>query len=89
MIAARDKAHDEAMEALELTPARGEYVLVLAGRDPGEAEAERAASFAEIPLADHVAAYEAQGMSRKEAMKAAAKDRGISRREVYQALLGE
>ncbi len=84
-----DTTIDEAMEALELTPARGEYVLVLAGRDPGEAEAERAASFAEIPLADHVASYEAQGMSRKEAMKAAAKDRGISRREVYQALLGE
>lgn len=84
-----DTTIDGALAALSDTPARGEYVLVLAGRDMAEAEAERAAAFTEIPLYEHVASYEAQGMSRKEAMKAAAKDRGLSRREVYQALLKE
>ena len=84
-----DTTIDGALAGLSDTPARGEYVLVLAGRDMAEAEAERAAAFTEIPLCDHVASYEAQGMSRKEAMKAAAKDRGLSRREVYQALLKE
>ncbi len=76
-----------ALKALETVPARGEYVLVIAGRDMAEAAAERAEAFSEIPLAEHVASYEAQGMTRKEAMKAAAKDRGMTRREVYQALL--
>ena len=40
-----------------------------------------------IPLSDHMAHYETQGISRKEAMKLVAKDRGISKREVYSALL--
>ena len=31
--------------------------------------------------------YESQGIARKEAMKLVAKDRGISKRDVYQALL--
>ena len=31
--------------------------------------------------------YESQGKDRKEAMKLVAKDRGVSKREVYQALL--
>ncbi|MBF1257064.1 MAG: 16S rRNA (cytidine(1402)-2'-O)-methyltransferase, partial [Stomatobaculum longum] len=37
--------------------------------------------------AEHVAWYESQGFDRKEAMKKAAKDRGISRRELYHMLL--
>ena len=42
-----------------------------------------------MSLADHVAMYEKRGMDRKEAMKAAAKDRGLSRRDVYNALLDQ
>ena len=41
----------------------------------------------EISLEEHMAHYEQQGMSRKEAMKCVAKDRGISKRDVYQQLL--
>lgn len=33
--------------------------------------------------------YEEQGMDRKTAMKQVAKDRGVSKREIYQALLLE
>ena len=40
-----------------------------------------------MSVKDHVAMYEDQGMDRKEAMRAAAKDRGVSRRDIYQALL--
>ena len=36
-----------------------------------------------------MAYYEEQGMLRKEAMKAVAKDRGVGKREIYQALLEE
>ena len=37
----------------------------------------------------HVSYYEAQGMSRMDAMKAAAKDRGVTKREIYSGMLEE
>ena len=40
-----------------------------------------------MSIADHVDLYISQGMDKKEAMKASAKDRGVSKREIYQALL--
>ena len=52
-----------------------------------EMEAEKRASWEEISIAEHVAMYEQQGNSRKDAMKLAAKDRGVSKRDIYKALL--
>ena len=66
---------------------RGEYVLVIEGRDPEENRREEAARWESMSVAEHVAMYEKQGMERKEAMRTAAKDRGVSRRDIYQALL--
>lgn len=40
-----------------------------------------------MSLEEHMAVYENQGIDRKEAMKRVAKDRGISKRDVYQSLL--
>jgi 16S rRNA (cytidine1402-2'-O)-methyltransferase len=40
-----------------------------------------------LTLVEHVAHYESRQLNRKEAMKSAATDRGLSRRDVYQALL--
>ena len=68
---------------------RGECVLVLAGKSKQEKMAETAAAFAEMSVSDHVALYEARGMDRKEAMKAAANDRGVGKRDIYRALLEE
>ena len=48
---------------------------------------EQQESFAEISIEEHMKRYEDQRMDRKEAMKLVAKDRGISKRDVYQALL--
>ena len=42
-----------------------------------------------MSLEEHMAYYTDQGVDRKEAMKKVAKDRGVSKREVYQALLRE
>lgn len=36
---------------------------------------------------EHVQMYMDQGMDKKEAMKAAAKDRGVSKRDIYNKLL--
>ncbi|MBO4399113.1 MAG: 16S rRNA (cytidine(1402)-2'-O)-methyltransferase [Lachnospiraceae bacterium] len=66
---------------------KGECVLVLAGRPDEEIRAEQAEAWADLSLEEHVAKYEASGMDRKEAMKAVAKERGISKRDVYQELL--
>ena len=85
------KLHEEVIrttlgEAAVLEP-RGEYVLVIEGRDPEESRKEAAARFEEMSLEEHMRLYTDRGIERKEAMKAVAKDRGISRREVYNALL--
>ena len=68
---------------------RGEYVLVLAGADPARLEQEKRESFAEMSLEEHMVLYTGRGMSRKEAMKQVAQDRGVPKREIYQALLSE
>ncbi len=41
----------------------------------------------EMSMEEHMELYESQGIDRKEAMRMVAKDRGISKREVYQYLL--
>lgn len=66
---------------------RGEYVLVLAGRDPAELEAEEKSSWESISLEEHMERYLSQGLSRKDAMKRVASDRGVPKREIYQSLL--
>ena len=66
---------------------RGEYVLVIEGKSFEEKEAEKQASFEEISIEEHMERYESQGIDHKEAMKLVAKDRGISKRDVYQYLL--
>ncbi len=66
--------------------ARGEYVLVIGGRDAAELKKERQQRWESIPVEEHVARYEAEGHDRKEAMKLAALDRGIPKREIYNML---
>lgn len=66
---------------------RGEYVLVLEGKSFEELAEEEKKSWEAMTLEEHMAVYEGQGIERKEAMKLVAKDRGISKRDVYQALL--
>lgn len=66
---------------------RGEYVLVIAGKTFEELKQEEQKNWENLSLEDHMEVYEKQGIGRKEAMKLVAKDRGISKRDVYQALL--
>ena len=66
---------------------RGEYVLVVEGKSFEELAEEEQKTWEAMTLEEHMAVYENQGIARKEAMKLVAKDRGISKRDVYQALL--
>ena len=68
---------------------RGEYVLVIAGKDRKELEEQAQKAWEELTFSEHMAIYEAKEIPRKEAMKLVAKDRGISKHDVYQALLSE
>ena len=79
----------EAVQYYEEHEPRGEYVLVIAGRSFREIAREEQSRWEEVAIPAHVAMYEEQGFSRKEAMKKAAADRGIAKRDIYQALLQE
>ena len=76
-----------ALDFYEANEPRGEYVLVIEGRSREEKRQEARENWMEMPVEEHVALYERQGMDRKDAMKQAAKDRGVSKRDIYQALL--
>lgn len=67
---------------------KGEFVLVIQGKDMQEIIEEKQQEWKNIPLKEHMEHYEIQGIPRKEAMKLVAKDRGISKRDVYAMLLG-
>ena len=90
------KVHEEirrttisgAVSLYETQDPRGEYVLVIAGRDRKELiGARQEAVRAEMTLEQHMQQYLESGMDRKDAMKAVAKDRGMTKREVYAQLL--
>ena len=79
----------EAVPYYEQKEPRGEYVLVLEGCSRQQMEQEAQDAWKEMSLGDHMKLYEEQGMNRKDAMKQVAKDRGVGKREIYQALLEE
>ena len=79
----------EAIPYYEQNEPRGEYVLVLEGCSRQQMEQEAQDAWKEMSLKDHMKVYEDQGMNRKDAMKQVAKDRGVGKREIYQALLEE
>ena len=76
-----------AISFFEENEPKGEYVLVIRGRSFKDIRQEEAASYQSLPLSEHMKQYEDQGIERKEAMKLVAKDRGISKRDVYRMLL--
>jgi 16S rRNA (cytidine1402-2'-O)-methyltransferase len=77
----------ECLEYLADHPPQGEYVLIVEGAAPAQLRAAEQAWWEPLTLEEHVARYEEQGSSRKDAMKKAAADRGVSKRVVYNALL--
>lgn len=79
---------EEALEYYKENEPRGEYVLVIEGLSREELKKEELKELLDMTIPQHVSYYmEQQGLDKKEAMKQAAKDRGIGKREVYQALL--
>ena len=77
----------EALCFYEENEPRGEYVLVLEGISRRNLQKEKQQMWETLTIEEHMQKYESQGMEKKEAMKRVAADRGISKRDVYQALL--
>ncbi len=76
-----------ALAFYETQEPRGEYVLVIEGKSLLQKKKERQEGFLELGIEDHMRRYEEAGLERKEAMKMVAKDRGVSKREIYQYML--
>lgn len=72
----------------EETP-RGEYVLVLEGVSRDQLQEDARAQWLQLSLQEHIDLYLSQDIPKKEAMKKVAKDRGMTKRDVYQMLLEE
>lgn len=77
----------EAIAYYQTQEPKGECVIVMEGRSRAEMRRREQQKWEEMSVQEHVEYYEAQGQSRKDAMKMAAKDRGVSKREIYAALL--
>ena len=77
----------EAKTYYESHQPKGECVIILEGKSPNEIRQEEQARWQEMTLEEHMEYYLSQGIDKKEAMKRAAKDRGVSKREIYQMLL--
>lgn len=80
---------EDALAYYETEEPRGEYVIVLEGKSRQEKKNEEKETWQAIPIEEHMAYYEKEGMDKKSAMKQVAKDRGMTKREVYQYLLNK
>ena len=78
----------EAITLYESISPRGEYVLVLEGEDalPEDMRPKEEAWYSSLTHEEHVNAYEAKGLSRMDAIKAAAKDLGVAKSVLYKEL---
>ena len=80
---------DAAIDFYAENDPRGEYVLVLEGRDKEAGKEEKKKQFESMTIEEHMEIYLSEGLDKKEAMKKVAADRGVSKRDIYQSLLGE
>ncbi len=80
---------EDAVEYYETNYPKGEYVLIVEGKNPEDAAEEKRAEFEDFTIPEHVAQIMKGGTDKKEAMKKVASLRGISKRDVYNEMLRE
>ena len=78
---------EEACAYYNEQPPKGECVLVIEGRSREQIAQEEKAQWEEMSIEEHMEHYLSQGIDKKEAMKKVAKDRGVSKRDIYTALI--
>ena len=79
----------EAREKYEAEEPRGEFVLVVEGKDQEALDQEERQKWEDMSLENHMKIYLDEGLDKKAAMKKVAKDRGVSKRDIYNQLVQE
>lgn len=74
---------EKALEYYKNQGPKGEYALVIRGKSREEKRQEEISAWENMSIEEHMAFYRGQGMDDKAAMKQAAKDRGVGKREIY------
>ena len=77
----------EAVEYYTANDPKGECVMVIEGKTFSELAQNSIDEWNRLPLEEHMQLYLDRGMDKKDAMKAVAKDRGVSKQEIYKQLL--
>ena len=85
----RKSTLDEMIAYYEDNEPRGEYVLIFEGKSLQELKEEKQQEWNQLTVQEHMDYYLEKGMDKKSAMKQVAKDRGVSKRDIYQELLKE
>lgn len=80
---------EEALERYETEEPRGEYVLVMEGKSRREKKEAEIRRWEQLSIEEHMAYYTEDGLDDKAAMRQVAKDRGVSKRDIYQYLLNK
>lgn len=78
---------DQAIEKYNEKEPRGEYVLVIEGKSQEEIQEENKKKWESMTIEEHMEYYISQGNDKKSAMKLVAKDRGVSKRDIYNQLI--
>lgn len=74
---------EDAIKHYEINAPRGEYVLVLQGKSEEEIASEEKALWEDLTIEEHILKYMNDGISKKDAIKRVAKDRGLAKSEIY------
>ena len=77
---------EDCIQFYETQEPKGECVLIVEGRSREEIEENKRKPWETMSIEEHMQLYLDQGLEKKEAMKSVAKDRGLSKREIYQYL---
>ncbi|MCD8049799.1 MAG: 16S rRNA (cytidine(1402)-2'-O)-methyltransferase [Clostridia bacterium] len=78
----------QAVNVYAENPPKGEFVLVVEGKSEDEIESEEKEEWLNLSIAEHVEMHVAEGMSEKDAIKLAAKERGMRKQDVYKEIKG-
>ncbi|WP_310603157.1 16S rRNA (cytidine(1402)-2'-O)-methyltransferase [Anaerosporobacter sp.] len=71
----------------EMQEPKGECVIVMEGISQKQIAEEKQKEWEEMTIEEHMDLYLGQGKDKKESMKLVAKDRGVSKRDIYQQLI--
>ena len=77
----------EAVDHYTANDPKGECVMVIEGKTFSELARDSIDEWNRLPLEEHMQLYLDRGLDKKDAMKAVAKDRGVSKQEIYKQLL--